>query len=165
MTTADIEELFSKLKPIYGNEKVDRLWLSYLAEDTDGRKEIETTLRMLCVKHLSKTPGKSPLLLPPPPANIVKGEYPVGDVLYNKKVVAQFGLREDEWIQHMGIFGRSGAGKTNLVFKLLNNFLEKGRKFAVPQDRRIAIAVSQGRSADQAFNRPSLGAGEQIKQR
>jgi len=36
--------------------------------------------------------------------------------LPNKKCLYDFGLREKEWIQHVGVFGRSGAGKTNAGF-------------------------------------------------
>jgi len=131
MTTAQIEELFSKLRPIYGNKKMNALWYAYLAEDADGRREIEATLQMMYAKRLGETFDRQQVLLTPPPAGKLSGEYPLGSVLYNKKAVSEFGLREDEWIQHVGIFGRSGAGKTNLVFKIIDNFLAKKKKFMI----------------------------------
>jgi len=42
-----------------------------------------------------------------------------------------FGLREDEFIQHIDIFGRSGSGKTNLAYSLLYGLLKAKKPFRV----------------------------------
>jgi len=63
----------------------------------------------------------------PPSREQAEGSYPIGTVLYNNRRLYPFGLREQEWIQHAGIFGRSGAGKTNVGFLLLRE-LKKKRK-------------------------------------
>jgi hypothetical protein len=42
-----------------------------------------------------------------------------------------FALREKEWIQHVGIFGRSGGGKTNLGFLLVRELVKNNKPFLV----------------------------------
>jgi hypothetical protein len=66
-----------------------------------------------------------------PSAELIGGEYPLGKVTHGTKEYHHFGLRENEWIQHVGIFGRSGSGKTNTVFVILWNLLQKNKPFLV----------------------------------
>jgi hypothetical protein len=124
-----VEELCERLRPVFGN-KIDRLWFAYLAEDSDGKREIESILEILNAKTLNRD-GTENVLLTPPPKEVVYGEYPIGMVSYNEKILYPFGLREDELCQHVGIFGRSGAGKTNAGFILVENLLKKGKPILV----------------------------------
>jgi hypothetical protein len=57
--------------------------------------------------------------------------YVLGNVMYANKVLHPFGLREDEIIQHVAIFGRSGAGKTNTMFQIIDNFLDHKKPFLI----------------------------------
>ncbi|HUW85135.1 MAG TPA: DUF87 domain-containing protein [Phycisphaerae bacterium] len=50
---------------------------------------------------------------------------------YGKEGFYRFGLREDEFIQHIGVFGRSGSGKTNLAYLLLRGLFQAGKPFLV----------------------------------
>ena len=52
-------------------------------------------------------------------------------VYYGKERFHLFGLREDELIQHLGIFGRSGSGKTNAAFIVVLDLLRKGKPFLI----------------------------------
>ena len=52
-------------------------------------------------------------------------------ICYGKEGFGIFGLREKEWVQHLGIFGRSGSGKTNVSFLVILNLLAKGKPFMV----------------------------------
>jgi len=70
-------------------------------------------------------------LLKPPPRDLADGEYQVGMVHYGKNRFYAFGLREAEFIQHIGIFGRSGSGKTNLAYLLLHGLVQAGKPFLV----------------------------------
>lgn len=124
-----VEELCKRLRPVLGS-KIDRLRFTYLAEDSEGRKEIENILEILNAKVLSQATSES-ILLAPPPKEVAYGEYPVGMISYNEKSLYPFGLREDEFCQHVGIFGRSGAGKTNAGFILVENLLNKGKPILV----------------------------------
>jgi len=121
-------ELCQKLKPLLG-EKMDRIYAAYCAEDIDGKRQIERYLELLMAKHLPEplevTAGD---LLPPSRAEAA-GEYPIGSVHYAGKDLYPFGLREDEWIQHVAVFGRTGAGKTNTGFLILKQLKDKGKPF------------------------------------
>ena len=125
------EDICMKLRPILG-EKVDRLWRAYMVEDTDGKREIEQILNMLYVDNMNTDfSAKNIDVLVPPPAEKVRGEYPIGDITYSNKKLHPFCLREHDWIKHVLIVGASGSGKTNLCFKVLKNFIHKRKPFLV----------------------------------
>lgn len=125
------EEICVKLRPILG-EKVDRLWRAYLVEDADGKREIEQILNMMYVDNISTDfDNKNNDILAPPPAEYVRGEYPIGEITYAGKKLYPFCLREHDWIKHVLIVGASGSGKTNLCFQVLKNFIYKKKHFLV----------------------------------
>lgn len=127
----EIEELFRKLKPVLGEEKLNRLWLAYQTRtDPKSRSEILGILHVLAAKYLDENYERKPLLSVPS-AELIGGEYPLGRVVHGSKKYSPFGLREKEWIQHVGIFGRSGSGKTNTVFVILWNLLQKKKPFLI----------------------------------
>lgn len=120
-------ELFRRLKPHYG-EKIDRLWIAYTLGDRREKEAIEGLLHMMELKTLHKTPDDQTILLPPPPASTAKGQYHLGEILYNGKPLYPFGIPDENAIRmHTAIFGRSGAGKTNLLFHLLGGFIKEGK--------------------------------------
>jgi len=125
-----IEEQFKKIRPVLGRN-VDKLWLSYLAADEKGKREIENLLPLLVEKALKTGYANDEIILVPPIKEQATGEYYIGEVVYGKKEVYPFGLRENEWIQHISIFGRSGSGKTNLVYQILWNFMLVQKPFLV----------------------------------
>jgi len=51
--------------------------------------------------------------------------------MFAGKAIGPFGLREREWIQHVGVFGRSGAGKTNAGYLTLRELFRHGKPFLV----------------------------------
>jgi hypothetical protein len=126
----NIEEVFRKLRPIMG-EQLDVLWQEYLVADTDTRQTVERMLRVMLAQRLAETFESEQVLLKPPPQDMAAGQYPVGMIHYGKDGFYPFGLREDEFIQHIGIFGRSGSGKTNLAYLLLHGLTQAGKPFLV----------------------------------
>ena len=143
-----IEEQFRKLKPAYG-KIIDRLWLNYLLEDFKGKKEIANLLPILSMKGLNESYDIEKTNLVPPTEKDAYGEFYVGDVQYADKILYPFGLREDDWIQHVSIFGRSGSGKTNLVIGIIKSFLEKKKPFLVfdwKKNYRDLLAESYGKN-------------------
>ena len=58
------------------------------------------------------------ILLSLPPENKAKGSINLGTILYDKEK-HPFGISNAELLQNMGIFGRSGSGKTNLAFHII----------------------------------------------
>ena len=125
-----IEEDFKKLKPIFG-KSIDSLWLNYLLEEDEGKKDIRNLLPILADQGLNYRYDEEKIFLVPPKKEDAYGEYQLGTVEYADKEFYSFGLRENEWIQHVSIFGRSGCGKTNLVFTIINNFVEIGKPFMI----------------------------------
>jgi len=123
------EELCRKLKPVLG-KKVDALWNVYLAEsDADGRADIEQTLALLAAKHLGTNyePDRAPF---PPPAKAFasSGDLPLGAITYGKRELYPFALRSRRLKEHLLIAGRSGSGKTNLTFILMQGIMARGIK-------------------------------------
>lgn len=123
------EELCRKLKPVLGR-KVDALWNVYLAEsDADGRADIEQTLALLAAKHLGTNyePDRSPF---PPPAKTfaTSGDLPLGKIAYGGREMYPFALRSRRLKEHLLIAGRSGSGKTNLTFILMQGIMARGIK-------------------------------------
>jgi hypothetical protein len=102
---------------------MDRIFMAYSLEDADGKRQIETYLEALAVKHIPMRLDVSSINLVPPSPNALTGPYRLGEVVYAGKPIAPFGIRPQEWIQHVGVFGRSGAGKTNLGFEIFRQLL------------------------------------------
>jgi len=125
-----VKQLCRKLRPVVG-PRIDKVWQAYLIEDDKGKEELEEYLKLLSASVISEGLEKDEIFLFPPSREIASGSYYLGDVLYNKKPLYPFGLREKEWIQHMGIFGRSGAGKTNLGFSIVAELVKKNKPFMV----------------------------------
>jgi len=53
--------------------------------------------------------------------------HPLGFVFYGKDKYYPFGIQENEWTQHLSVFGRSGSGKSNIGFIIFLNLLQKGK--------------------------------------
>jgi DNA helicase HerA-like ATPase len=124
-----VQELCRKLKPVLGS-KVDGLWRAYVADsDADGKADIEQTLELLAAKHLGidYQPDRSPF---PPPARTFAalGDIPVGMVSYGARELYPFALRSGRLKEHVLIAGRSGSGKTNLSFVLMQGIMNRGVK-------------------------------------
>jgi hypothetical protein len=124
-----VPELCRKLKPVLGR-KIDGLWAAYLAEtDPGGRVDIEQTLELLAGKHLGQNyePDRAPFP-PPTRAFATCGDIPIGMVAYANRALYPFALRSARLTEHVLIAGRSGSGKTNLTFVLLDSLMERGVK-------------------------------------
>jgi DNA helicase HerA-like ATPase len=128
--SARVRELCQKLKPILGTQ-ADRIWLAYLAENPEGKMQFEEYVELLANRYLVGSLDQENIVLLPPDQTAAAGKYPLGQVIYNNQPLYPFGLRENEWIQHVGVFGRSGAGKTNLGFLIVQRLQENHKPFLV----------------------------------
>ncbi len=126
--SAGVRQLCLKLKPVLGS-KIDKIYTAYMAEDEKGRDQIEHYLQQLTAKYLPTKLSESGTALIPPSEEQATGEYPIGKVQYAGKDFYDFSLREDDWIQHMAILGRSGAGKTNVGFLIIDQLKKHNKPF------------------------------------
>jgi len=124
-----VQELCRRLKPVLG-KKVDRLWTVYLSEsDPGGKADIEQTLELLAAKHLNAdySPDRCPF--PPPSKRFSQsGDIEVGKVSYADKQMYPFCLKSPRLKEHVLIAGRSGSGKTNLTFVLMQGIMARDIK-------------------------------------
>jgi len=129
-SSVNVRQLCLRLKPVLG-AKVDHIFEAYMAEDSEGKKQIEQYLQLLMTKYMPTKLGQSETILLPPSQEKAAGQYEIGKVNYAGRDLYSFGLREDEWIQHVAVLGRSGAGKTNVGFLLLRELKNKNKPFLV----------------------------------
>jgi len=125
-----VRQLCRRLRPILG-ARIDEVFTAYCAEDAEGKQQLETYLELLSAKHLPQGLDDSEPGLIPPSQEQAQGDYPIGQVSYSGKSLYPFGLRENEWIQHMAILGRSGSGKTNIGFSILRTLVQHQKPFLV----------------------------------
>ncbi len=125
-----IRETLRRLKPFIGSQAQD-VYQAYLIEDSDGKDQIENYLEALLGQYSQFDLDSEQGDLVPPEAAASDGSYKMGTVIYEGKEIGPFGLRESEWIQHVGIFGRSGAGKTNMGFLTLKALKDHSKPFLV----------------------------------
>jgi len=85
---------------------------------------------LLIAQHVPGLKGEH-ILLPPPKRNELEGDYPIGEVSYPDKSFGVFGVRENEWIRHCGIFGKTGSGKTTLMVRTLKELCRKHKPFLI----------------------------------
>jgi hypothetical protein len=125
-----VRQLCRRLRPVLGPQ-MDQVFAAYCAEDPDGKQQLEIYLDLLCAKHLPQGLDGADNDLIPPSQEQAQGQYPIGQVNYGGKDLYPFGLRENEWIQHMAILGRSGSGKTNIGFSILQTLIQHHKPFLV----------------------------------
>jgi len=129
MYSTEFKELLAKLRPVIG-EMADAFWLATLL-DPGQEKDIHAVAQAMAAELLDESYIGRNILLEPPPRDKVKGEYPLGTVIYANKPICSFGLLDSDLPQHVAILGRSGAGKTNVGYLLVWNLLRAGKPFIV----------------------------------
>ncbi len=105
-----------KLIPIIGKERAYKLISIYLAGDEKTRKRMEELVDSIKAAFLAHS--KKPefvLFEPPPKEDVVQGEIYLGNVLYGDMELYSFYLSKQHLLSHLGIFGSTGYGKTNVV--------------------------------------------------
>jgi len=124
-----VQELCRKLRPVMG-KRIDGLWSAYLAEsDAEGKADIEQTLELLAVKHLGADYNIDRSPFPPPTKKFAGiGDIRMGTVSYAKDQMYPFYLKSPRLKEHILIAGRSGSGKTNLTFVLMEGIMARGIK-------------------------------------
>lgn len=123
-----VEELFNKLKPVLG-EKADQLWLIYSNASPKMKQNIQGMLEIMALKELGETFQNDKIVLDPPSLEYSNGEYSLGQVYYGDNPLHTFGLRPESMLGHIGIWGMTSAGKTNVAALLMSNLQKSGKSF------------------------------------
>ncbi len=119
------EELKS-LIPILGKEKALKISRAYLLGDEDTRVRIfEMMDAIKAAAFTDKDLRETVLREPPSKAEAMNGDIELGTVLYGKKRLYSFKINQQMLLAHMGIFGSSGYGKTNLSYLLAEQLSER----------------------------------------
>ncbi|PIN75725.1 hypothetical protein COV18_02665 [Candidatus Woesearchaeota archaeon CG10_big_fil_rev_8_21_14_0_10_37_12] len=125
----EINELLRKLEPILGANECKNWWIAFLAEDAKGKQQILQYLQLKATETI-QLDYTTQVLFPPPPEQVAKkGTYNIGTVLYGNKKLYDFFLQEKEWLSHIAIVGRSGSGKTNACFHLIDQLIKHNKPF------------------------------------
>lgn len=126
-----IEEKLRLLRPLLPPRHWGFLRMQFLFEkDWRRKREMEATMDLLLAQRLPGLQVDS-ILLPPPEKSCLSGEYTVGEVIYPDQAMGSFGVREKEWIRHVGIFGKTGSGKTTLAMNLMRQICRHGKPFLI----------------------------------
>ncbi len=117
-----VERALRALEPIMASRV--RAWRQTLdACDRELRRLLEQEI--LNTAQTQFGDFRSKVLLSLPPQRTAFGEIKLGKILYDAEKWT-FGLSRTEITQNLAIFGRSGAGKTNVAFLLLSQLSRKG---------------------------------------
>lgn len=126
----DIEDILRKLTPVIGKKKADSLWRLCLIGGPN-RAYAEAHIRLLAEQALGRNYAKDAFLLEPPSEADAGGDYYLGNIVYGESEMHPFFLREAELLEHTAIFGRSGSGKTNVAYMLLDSLIQIKKPFLV----------------------------------
>ena len=125
-----VEEICNKLRPVFG-DKVDQMYFQYtVADGREEREEIEHILNALYQKHLNMLLDKG-VLLEPPRAGVIDGNYKLATISYAKRKMFDFSLREKDWPRHICITGMSGSGKTTFAFKIVEALNKQNKPYLI----------------------------------
>jgi len=116
-----------KLIPVLGKETASKLSRSYLLADEDTRKRIFEMIDSIKAAVFSNNDLQGSVLMEPPNKEMAsEGNFRLGTVLYGKKRMYPLMFSRDKVLTHIGIFGSSGYGKTNISYSLIKQLSESG---------------------------------------
>lgn len=130
----NIEKVAEKLRPLMPDE-VDHWMRSIDFADSELKTLLDQQIRYAAYEKLGDFSRK--ILLSLPSKDKAKGEISLGTILYEKEKWP-LGISQTELMQNLAIFGRSGAGKTNLSFTILKQLTGKGIPFLFLDWKRTA---------------------------
>lgn len=122
-----VTDEIKKLVPVLGRENANRLSKAYLLGDEDTRKRIFELLDVMKAAVFTDNKMKGSILMEPPPKETaIAGDLELGHVLYGKEKLYPLMIPEESLLTHIGIFGSSGYGKTNISYWLIKKLSERG---------------------------------------
>lgn len=140
----EIDHLLRKLRPLIPGD-VKRWTEAIQVLDPDARRVLEQHIHARAADLLGESERK--VLLPPPPRAKARGMLRLGEVVY-EGLNSPFGLDATELLQGLGLYGRSGSGKTTVVFALLRQLARKRIHFLFLDWKRTCRHVLPSLAAD-----------------
>ncbi len=119
----DVKQTLTELKPVLGVQ-VDDLWQAYLASDEKGKKELEQYLEILYAQFVDDYEQKK-IVLEPPGIKEIAGSFVLGLIIYPDKPYYPLMITEEELNSHILICGRTGVGKTTLIYRLVSQLVSR----------------------------------------
>jgi hypothetical protein len=125
------EKLFTdevkKLVPVLGKDRAEKLSKAYLLADEDTRKRIFELVDVMKAAVATDSDLRGAVLMEPPNRDAAAaGELDIGHVLYGKKRLYPFRINKEALLTHIGVFGSSGYGKTNIAYWLTEQLSDNG---------------------------------------
>lgn len=111
-----VAEEIKKLIPVLGKDTAERLEKAYLLGDENTRKRIIEMVDITKAAVFSDSELRDTVLMEPP--ENVDGDIELGTILYGRKGLCRFGIDINQMLTHVGIFGSSGYGKTNISYSI-----------------------------------------------
>ncbi|MEM7819869.1 MAG: DUF87 domain-containing protein [Candidatus Aenigmatarchaeota archaeon] len=130
MNLLDQEKLISneinKLVPVLGKTTAERLEKAYLLGDENIRKRIVELIDITKAAVFSDNDLRDSVLMEPLERDkAIRGDLNLGRVLYGRKNLYPFSLEINQLLTHVGIFGSSGYGKTNISYCMIKELSDK----------------------------------------
>ena len=131
-----------KLAPVLGEARVNKLWRAFLTADGLEKRDLENLFEAYAAQALGDVPsGGAVGLFPPPPPERALGDIDLGYVRYAGKDSFLFGLRREELLRHVGIYGSSGCGKSNAIALILDGLTNAQIPFLLCDFKRTFRAL------------------------
>jgi len=122
-----ISEEINKLVPVLGRENASKINRAFLLGDEKTRERISELIDVMKAAVFNDKSLSGSVLMNPPEESIASsGNIELGNVLYGKKEMYPFRLDKDTLLSHVGIFGSSGYGKTNISYSMIEQLSEQG---------------------------------------
>lgn len=123
------------LRPLLGSH-ADALDHAWLTGDERERREIEIT------SELMRRQTGSGVLLDPPSRNQASGAVHLGRIQHGSRLLGSYGLSHHSLTRHVGVFGSSGSGKSNLVLHVLRQLIDQRISWVLFDYKRSARALA-----------------------
>jgi len=118
-----VSDEIKRLTPVLGRDTAERLARAYLLGDETSRERIIEMIDIVKASLMADAELKDAAILEPPERT--EGELRLGSILYGRKRMSDLRIKKEQLLTHIGIFGSSGYGKTNLSIALVKQLSEK----------------------------------------
>jgi predicted transcriptional regulator len=122
-----ISDQINKLVPVLGKENASRINRAFLLGDEKTRERISELIDVVKAAVFNDKNLSDSVLMNPPEERIASaGNLNIGNVVYGRKEMYPFKLDKDVLLTHVGIFGSSGYGKTNISYDMIEQLSDQG---------------------------------------